>query len=284
MRAVRRCVTAGLMPQPPPSSRWHEERIVVDPDDDGGCAASNVAHGRSVIVIPDFCAASERATLLSSAFSEAAASGESLVSSDRGPSAAQSNAGRLRLHIPERLEANCQSLSDVLIRRALAFVQEELPLAGEQMLDCRAADLHELLDAAPGLEYSPGEPAVNVYTASGEFKPHEDKMGLTILITLSDSDEFTGGGTAFWRPADFNDARRGRAEPALVLKPPAGSALLFGGEVTHAGRRVESGTRCMFVASFSRKKAHAQDPSSTAAHTAPPDHETDLGAFLDALS
>ena len=37
----------------------------------------------------------------------------------------------------------------------------------------------------------------------------------------------------------------------LVLKPPAGSALLFGGEVTHAGRRVESGTRCMFVASFS---------------------------------
>ena len=267
-------------------STWSEEPIVVELDASSSDAATNLAAGRSVIVVPDFCDAAERATLLSSAFAEAARSEEELVSGERGPSAAQSNTGRLRLHVPERLP-DCGLLGDQLIRRALAFVQRELPGAGEQMLGCSATELPELLDAAPGLEYSPGEPAVNIYTATGEFKPHEDKMGLTVLVTLSDGDEFSGGGTAFWRPSDFNSARRGRAEPALVLTPPAGTALLFGGEVTHAGRRVESGKRCMFVASFSRRKSPAQahPASSSSAVASEPRLEDgdDLDAFLDAL-
>ena len=45
----------------------------------------------------------------------------------------------------------------------------------------------------------------------------------------------------------------GEVEPSTVLVPPAGTALLFSGHVTHAGMPVRSGCRHCFVASFSRK-------------------------------
>lgn len=38
--------------------------------------------------------------------------------------------------------------------------------------------------------------------------------------------------------------------PRLVLAPPAGGALLFGGSVTHAAQPVTAGERCVFVGSF----------------------------------
>ena len=64
------------------------------------------------------------------------------------------------------------------------------------------------------------------------------------------------GGTAFWSERDAG-SQRSRAEaggaPTLVLVPPAGSALVFGGTVTHAGIPVITGRRLVFVASFSPK-------------------------------
>ena len=67
---------------------------------------------------------------------------------------------------------------------------------------------------------------------------------------------FEGGGTGFWpRGADEHDARR--ATPALVLRPPAGTALLFAGCVTHAGVPVRAGERAVLVASFSRRERRA---------------------------
>ena len=38
-----------------------------------------------------------------------------------------------------------------------------------------------------------------------------------------------------------------------MLQPPAGTALLFGGEVTHGALPVTSGERIVFVASFTPK-------------------------------
>jgi hypothetical protein len=40
-------------------------------------------------------------------------------------------------------------------------------------------------------------------------------------------------------------------EPTLVLRPAAGSAIIFGGDVTHAGQVCTGGVRCVLVASFS---------------------------------
>jgi hypothetical protein len=67
---------------------------------------------------------------------------------------------------------------------------------------------------------------------------------------------FTGGGTAFWAP----DARGPRVEGAtIVMRPAAGSAMLFGGKVNHAGVPVESGQRVVFVASFSRRASGGRE-------------------------
>lgn len=37
----------------------------------------------------------------------------------------------------------------------------------------------------------------------------------------------------------------------MILRPEAGTAMLFGGHVTHAGVPVQSGRRAVYVASFS---------------------------------
>ena len=71
-------------------------------------------------------------------------------------------------------------------------------------------------------------------------------------MPLTEPDAFAGGGTAYWA----QDARGPRVEgPGLVLRPPAGTALLFGGHTTHAGQPVTCGERCVLVASFSRRSA-----------------------------
>lgn len=105
------------------------------------------------------------------------------------------------------------------------------------------------------LEFSSREPAVNIYVPGGRFLPHRDGQSLTVLVPFSDPDEdFSGGGTAFWSP---QDSRAGAREslPSVVLRPPAGTAMLFGGRVTHMGMEVSEGERVVFVASFSRKRA-----------------------------
>ena len=57
-------------------------------------------------------------------------------------------------------------------------------------------------------------------------------------------------GTGFWA----QDSLGHRVEaPTAVLRPPAGTALLFGGHVTHAGIPVTAGERAVFVASFSAR-------------------------------
>ncbi len=58
------------------------------------------------------------------------------------------------------------------------------------------------------------------------------------------------GGTGFWagnRRVDENPSTK----PDLVLKPPRGSALIFGGDVTHSGMPVMDGIRSVLVCSFS---------------------------------
>ena len=115
----------------------------------------------------------------------------------------------------------------------------------------------------PPLKFSSREPAVNVYTPpGGAFLAHKDAQALTLLVVLSSSSSddkdagnyvSQGGGTAFWT----QEARGHRVEaPSLIVTPKqAGTALLFGGCVTHAGLPVTEGPRVVFVASFSRPTA-----------------------------
>lgn len=91
------------------------------------------------------------------------------------------------------------------------------------------------------------EPSVNVYAAGGDFSAHKDDHALTVLIPLTPPEACTGGGTGFW------GSRHGTEPPVIVLKPRVGSALIFCGQVTHAGVAVLSGERAVFVASFSAR-------------------------------
>ena len=80
-------------------------------------------------------------------------------------------------------------------------------------------------------------------------------MALTVLLPLTAPDaDFAGGGTGFWSRAD-EDQGEGIPDfpPTTVIRPPLGTALLFGGDLTHAGMPVESGVRSVFVCSFSTR-------------------------------
>jgi hypothetical protein len=142
-----------------------------------------------------------------------------------------------------------------VLERALVFIDDQLcPSLKETLFGDSKNPDPDLsivqLFRQNQLEYSRREPAVNVYTApNGQFGMHTDNKALTILIPLSDpSIDFTGGGTAFWSESCPIE---GEHDPSLVLIPKAGTAMLFGGTVNHKGLPIDTGTRVVFVASFS---------------------------------
>lgn len=105
------------------------------------------------------------------------------------------------------------------------------------------------------LEWSEGEPAINIYEEQGYFGCHKDHLALTVLVPLLNPGEsFSGGGSGFWAGNRETNENPG-TPPTMVLKPPAGTALIFGGDVTHSGMPVEQGLRSVLVCSFSTKTA-----------------------------
>ena len=108
-------------------------------------------------------------------------------------------------------------------------------------------------------------------------------MALTFILPLTcPTRGFSGGGTGFWSAeaeargaygggaygggrddADMLDDNKANARPdgppTAILRPPLGTAILFGGDVTHAGMPVEAGTRAVLVASFSTRTAASRE-------------------------
>lgn len=237
-------------------------------------AEDAMAAGHAVSIVPDFASAEECRLLCNSAATAARAKETKLQPGVDGCT----SLARHRFAVADHFDASARKLSDQLVMRALSFLQKHRPLVGKAMLQCDASDASDIgsslsdLVHTPGLTFSSGEPAVNSYSSGGQFTPHKDQMCLTVLLTLSAPDEYTGGGTAFWPPSlSIDDAKQG-LPPSLVIKAPIGAALLWSGVVTHAGRAVESGKRCVWVASFSPKKracliheSAQQHPSTTPA-------------------
>ena len=178
-----------------------------------------------------------------------------------------SDASRHRLQIQQNLAAPGQALCDSLLIRALSMVDDERlvnHLFGDCVASCPGTCVHN-----PKLSFSTNEPAINVYFPGGGFKAHEDHQALTVLVPLSAAAEFEGGGTAFWSAEDagLGGSRNHLGKPTMVLRPPAGAALLWGGDVTHSGLPVLSGQRCIFVASFSAKNSTTMLPQQAATTT-----------------
>lgn len=224
-----------------------EEPLAAEPiATDGRGLAVAVAQNRSVIRIPAFATSDEVALLRVEGERAAAEQRENKLTS---------SATRQRVEVFGRtlssggtlssLSPTVQALANILVRRAIQLVQTQLTAL---------ADSEGLADCGPDtpLDYSEGEPAINIYWPGGSFKAHRDMRALTLLLQLSNhGDDYEGGGTAFF-PADTepSDALRCKVAPTAVLRPAAGTALLWSGTLVHAGAQVTVGRRLVFVASF----------------------------------
>ena len=236
-------------------------------------AIESLARGESLILLPGVASEAQCLDLLAAA--TAAADRERAAT--RAPlarrlankmvrlSTAAAAAGVTELDLEEGTQAEPLAgapaeLIDAVLLRVLARIDSDLPqLAPALFAGPPSARKMRAMHECGGLEFSPREPAVNVYGRGGEFAPHQDHQALTVLVPLSPPSAFEGGGTGFWpRGADERAARR--APPALVLRPPAGTALLFAGSVTHAGLPVRAGERAVLVASFSQRARRVAAP------------------------
>jgi hypothetical protein len=135
------------------------------------------------------------------------------------------------------LDGRSHAISMAIIVRALRSIEVMRPELAEYLFGQRVglADMW--------ITYSGAEPTINVYTAGGACSKHTDEHMLTVLLPLSCPDvDFLGGGTGFWA--------EGAASMGIVLRPSAGTAMLWRGHVPHAGLQVVSGRRHAYVVSF----------------------------------
>ncbi|CAK0887360.1 unnamed protein product [Prorocentrum cordatum] len=187
----------------------------------------------SVLLIPDLVSRAECHSLI-----EVADRHASVTSVDSSSSFAGTCLHRLPV-CELGLEAEALSFN-ILRDRVLHFFELNLPEAAESLFGQRS-NLGRL-----AFSHSRAEPAVNRYTAGGEFSIHHDAHSVTVNVLLSEPDAFLGGGTAFWP-----QGRGSSADGAeVVLQPPRGVGVVFNGHVEHAGRPVLSGVRHVFVSSF----------------------------------
>jgi hypothetical protein len=240
----------------------HPEMFEIFLNREEACATSfceSVARGHSILTLRRLASTEEVAVLKAEAI---AAAHERGLEHQGGTfseaiAAAHERAGsgaRRRMQM-QSLGVPGQELCDALLLRALSLLEGQLvhDLFGDCIRRSPGTCVHN-----PQLVFSANEPAVNVYFRGGDFKAHEDNRALTVLMPLSTASvDFEGSGTAFWSARDAgpggSTSDRALGAPTLVLRPPAGAALLWGGSVTHAGLPVRSGERCVFVASFSPK-------------------------------
>lgn len=244
---------------------WLDE--IFNPPEDMNIGEA-VAQGEAVLCIPGVASTDECRRLFDAGL--AACEG-------RGPAAR----GRSRFSVsdPTAFGSDVVLSCDEILLRVLDYLDENVPsvyetlfVPGEEWLSNQPLNaqleqptippvqhLTEICDSLRELymmgelEWSEGEPAINIYNSGGYFGCHKDHLALTVLIPLtSPGGDFTGGGTGFWagnREVDENPQR----PPDVTLKPPAGSALVFGGDVTHSGMPVDEGYRSCFVCSFSTR-------------------------------
>ena len=180
------------------------------------------------------------------------------VDADDDEEAAAQERSLRRVSLCDMSQASQNLSHELIFERILPALRQENPALLESLgLSNFDAPTNEM-------DWASDEPSINRYEIGGKFDPHRDGYALTVIVLLSTDGAFHGGGTVFFESAQaaeaFMDGNCGddtNANSSVVVKPPQGTAVLFSGDIYHAGRPVTNGTRHLFVASFSPKDAPA---------------------------
>lgn len=170
---------AKAQPQPPQihqlSNRIFEVRL--------GIPSAPLLYN-SILLAPALLSAEECTTLIYLANARA----EAVFGFNSG---ARNKQSTCRIRICD-LAAEARALDQVLRLRVLSLLEEEQPAIAMHLFG-HNANLSTL-----AASFSACEPAINIYTAGGDFEEHEDGYALSINVLLSNSAaDFAGGGTRF---------------------------------------------------------------------------------------
>jgi len=218
-----------------------------------GSIGERLGRGACILRVPGVASSDEAAALLSAALSARSAQVER-----RGKPPSRGRA-RLPVSEPSLFGRDSVETCEEVLLRVLDLCDEAMPSLHETLfapregwqerqprnaqgsqpevppppdLAERCPSLRDLYMAAE-LEWSEGEPAINVYTSDGYFGAHKDHLALTVLIPLTaPSTDFEGGGTGFW------------AGNSAVGEDPRGSET-----AAHAHRRTRRHSRAVEAAS-----------------------------------
>lgn len=236
------------------SNCLHDDLSILSP----GAALQS---GDAIIVLPNIISEAECADLLNAGVQAADAQRGSLwrrTLANLLEATSNNKKSRGRTRVPIKGIANSRPFDDAFAK-VLRIVDEELP----SVVDLFQTDSVGALHASDDLEFSAREPAFNLYREGGDFNAHVDRQTLTVLLYLTPPDSCEGGGTGFWSHdtafgATANPSTDAYKPPTVVLDPPVGTALLYGGRLMHAGMPVTSGMRAIFLGSFSAKRRDLQ--------------------------
>jgi hypothetical protein len=178
-----------------------------------------------------------------------------------------------RYSVKRLLNDDANAVSDTLLQRLLSLLEFGQDNVGDEELANLALKIFSsqshLQDNFVAHWYdemshhdkgsSNPEPMVNIYEQGGFFKRHNDGMHMTLLVVLEDADE--GGGTAFYTTCSGgcgeNVEEDGPANPMLarerperIERPPVGTAMIWGANLSHSAMPVTRGNRAVYVGSF----------------------------------
>lgn len=191
-----------------------------------GPSAVPVEHN-SLLLVPGLLSKAECEQLI--------AETEQLHAAKSETSTHSSNTAPRRKLLIEELSDPVRELFDQMLReRLLPLISRELPTI-EDYVWVRSRDVWENAerrDLPSPLEprvlgrglgslayrFSQLEPAINRYSAGGDFPTHIDGHALTVNVLLQ-CDVFEGGGTQFWN----EDGEASDPNPTVVVHPTAGT-------------------------------------------------------------
>lgn len=259
---------------------WQEHFVDVRRASNTASVGLAVSQSFSYITISHFVSMEERRALIDSAADVKEGSGPSNSSHIMFASGTNTNCDRYS--VKTLLDRRAKTASSALLNRLLGFLDGSggdpgddpkfLSGGGGEKMSVLAQEVFGSSSELRGMDAvwydEPDEtgklhpePKVNVYSEGGYFTQHGDGMELTILVVLTD--EFEGGGTAFFRDLDLSHDDLEVAnmsnishslQPESIARPPAGTAMIWGGTLQHMALPVTKGTRTVYVGSFDLKK------------------------------